>query len=103
MSLLLIIPVFLLFYGGGFVLPFTYSRFRKQLTVKRCLSNGFFGLIVFFFIVTTIADLGVALPQVQSWLYMSGMIGFVALPYVLSGWILVLHYRKKKDGTGSSV
>lgn len=103
MSFFLIIPGLVLFYGGGFALPFTYYRFRKHLPVERCMANGFLGLVLFFFIVTTIADLGAALIHVQSWLYMIGMIGFLALPYALSGLILVLHYRKKNDGTGSGV
>jgi hypothetical protein len=103
MALFLIIPVLVLFYGGGFALPFTYYRFRKHLPVQRCLTNGFLGLILFFFIVTTIADLGTAAIHGQSWLYMIGMIGFLALPYALSGLILVQHYRKKKDGTGSGI
>ena len=103
MALFLFIPGLVLFYGGGFALPFTYYRFRKHLPVERCLTNGFLGLILFFFIVTTIADLGAAAIHGQSWLYMSGLISLLVLPYVISGWILFKHFREKNNGSRSDI
>jgi len=103
MSLFLIIPGLVLFYGGGFALPFTYCRFRKHHSLGRCLTSGFLGLIIFFFVVTAIADVGAALIHFQSWLLMFGMIAFLALPYVLSGWIVFQYFQKKNHGSRSDI
>jgi hypothetical protein len=103
MALFFIIPVLVLFYGGGFVLPFTYCRFRKHHSLGHCLTSGFLGLIIFFFVVTAIADVGAALIHFQSLLLMGGMIAFLALPYVLSGWIMFQYRRKKNNGSRSDI
>jgi len=103
MSLFAIIPGLLLFYGGGFALPFTYCRFKKHFSLVRCLTNGFTGFIIFFFVVTVIADIGTALIRFHSWLYMGGMIALLALPYILAGWILFQYRRSRNHGSRSDI
>jgi hypothetical protein len=98
-----LVCVFCVFYGGGFVLPLVYYHFRRNTPWLQCLVPAMAGFIVNFLLLTTVADMGTVLLHGIPMLGTALMISLILLPYLISLRIVLFHRDQEIHGSRSNL